>query len=136
MVRLKSPASSTEITASKSNPMCGFAASSMSRTPFERIASRYRSCRPSASSTSGKGCSRSMHETSQRTSSCVWSMPARRRTCATARWHHPRPTVGDRASNVVRQRAHLRNRQRRVQGADEVADARDQRRRIAGGSYD
>ena len=55
------------------------------RSPLERIASRYRwRSRPSASSTSGNGFNRSMQETSQQTSSWVWSMPERRMTCETA----------------------------------------------------
>ena len=54
----------------------------------------------------------------------------------TGRRDDPQPPVGDRAGDMVRQRAHLRHRQRRIRGTNEIANRGDQERRIAGGPHD
>ena len=80
-VRFRLPAEDRHVTRTRRAP----GPRSPRRSPLERIASRYRwRSRPSASSTSGNGFNRSMQETSQQTSSWVWSMPERRMTCDTA----------------------------------------------------
>jgi hypothetical protein len=77
-VRFEGLASAALITASNGMPWCCFAASSMSASPLESTVILYFVCnRASACGTSGKHFSRSMHETSQRTSSSVCSMRAR-----------------------------------------------------------
>ena len=96
-----------------------------------------RSSRPGDAPTAARTASSRRRSTTARAS--VPEQPDRgdrqRKRREAGRGHDGQPPVGNRAGGVIRERAHLRRRQRRVQGPDEVADRRRQRQRIAGGPY-